>query len=357
MRPRSPRDDSPIGEWLERAELRPRNSSTWTQQAVASRWPPGHAPVERHASLTLPFGASRAASRRCTGGRTLSRSESSSAGRARRANIGAASVSNSGDPAARSNRPRRSGRRWRGTHRGAGTPGSPAAAAAVGAERAHDRRELMLEAAARVTQRGDAGEHVREVAGVVPDPAVVGDVRRARSEVGGGARPARGVLEDSVLAAGRVAAARSSRRPRPCPRLMTARWRSGRPSGAFSQRGHEASENSAAGCLATAASRRVVDDEQDVQLARRRERVLPLRAGQSEAAAAPRAAPRSPPLARAGVLVSRAAGCSPAASAAHATSPNAGRRISPFTTDQCPGSPESWSAKCGFPLKFRGKRP
>ena len=44
---------------------------------------------------------------------------------------------------------------------------SAGAGAPVGAERAHHRRELVLEAAAGLAQRGDAGEHVRQVARVV----------------------------------------------------------------------------------------------------------------------------------------------------------------------------------------------
>ena len=41
----------------------------------------------------------------------------------------------------------------------------------VGAERAQDGGELVLEAAAALTERRDAGEHVRKHAGVVPGAA------------------------------------------------------------------------------------------------------------------------------------------------------------------------------------------
>ena len=64
----------------------------------------------------------------------------------------------------------------------------------------------MLEAAAHLAEGGDAGEHVLQTAGVVPDAADVGDEGRARVEAGRRAGAARRVLEDPVLAAGRVAA-------------------------------------------------------------------------------------------------------------------------------------------------------
>jgi hypothetical protein len=64
----------------------------------------------------------------------------------------------------------------------------------------------LLEATAGFADRGDAREHVREVAREIFRRAVVGDVRRARGEAGRRAVASRGVLEDPVLAADRVAA-------------------------------------------------------------------------------------------------------------------------------------------------------
>ena len=76
----------------------------------------------------------------------------------------------------------------------------------VCAERAQERRELTLEATPGLAQRRDALEHVRGVAGVIADAGDVRDVRGAGIEVGGRARTARRVLEDPLLAPCRIAA-------------------------------------------------------------------------------------------------------------------------------------------------------
>ena len=92
--------------------------------------------------------------------------------------------------------------------------------------------KLVLEAAAGLAERRDAGEHVSRGCRVVLDAADVGDVGRAGGEAGRRAGAARGVLEDAVLAA---VASQPAIDPSPAPMsvLMTAMWRSGTPGSAL----------------------------------------------------------------------------------------------------------------------------
>src|SRR5262249_22563153 len=74
--------------------------------------------------------------------------------------------------------------------------------ATVAAERPQHGRELVLEAAAAVAERGDAGEDVLQIAGVVRLARDVGDERRAPLQPGGRTGAARGGLEYPSIAAG-----------------------------------------------------------------------------------------------------------------------------------------------------------
>ena len=136
----------------------------------------------------------------------------------------------------------------------------------VGAESARDGRELVLEPAAALAQRRHAGEHVLQVAGVVPDAVDVGDERRVVGEPGRRAVAARRVLEDAVLAARRVAAA-----DRPVAGAHVRRRDRdvdvGQAAGKILERGHEGREVPAQVVLRQFHRRRVVDQEQQVDVA------------------------------------------------------------------------------------------
>ena len=134
----------------------------------------------------------------------------------------------------------------------------------VRAERAQERRELTLEAAPGLAQRRDALEHVRGVAGVIADAGDVRDVRGAGIEVGGRARAARRVLEDPLLAPCRIAAGDRS----------VARAHVLRDHGQVQvgqtlrtlQPGHERRKIAQELVLRQLHRRRIVDEEQDVDV-------------------------------------------------------------------------------------------
>ena len=207
-------DDLLVGKRLQRAELRRRSSATGVSMPrprpsthpssvtrrvhVAVRRQPGRLDAVAQVAELVAAEVRRRAERRREG-RCSARVESSLPGGAEQSS---SSVSDED----------RTGRR-----RGAGSPGSPAGGrAAVGAERARDRRQLVLEAAARLADRGDAREHVREVAGVVPVRAVVGDEGRAGREVGRGAGRRAACTGRCRSSRRSRRSRRSIRRPRPC---------------------------------------------------------------------------------------------------------------------------------------------
>src|SRR5262249_26264193 len=88
-------------------------------------------------------------------------------------------------------------------------------------ERARDGRELVLEAAPALAQRRDAGEHRRDVAGVVRDAALVRYERGTGLQAVGGAVGARRIA-DRVLEDALVATVRRAPRDRPGARAKIA---------------------------------------------------------------------------------------------------------------------------------------
>ena len=137
---------------------------------------------------------------------------------------------------------------------------------AVGAQRAQDRRELVLEAAPAFAERGDAREHVRDIAGVV------GDARRrwkctSRRPAGSWPRRSR------APCTGRFRSCPRSRRsseidPSPAPMSCdtTAIWMLGRP-WRILQTGHEGRQVPEKVVLRQPHRGRIVDQEQDVDIA------------------------------------------------------------------------------------------
>ena len=126
-------------------------------------------------------------------------------------------------------------------------------AEAVDAERARDRRELVLETAARFAERGDAGEDVLEV-------AACSSSRRRCPRCTSRRAAGRSTCTSPAPCTGRFRSCRRSnrsrrpsRRPRPCPTRSRRceRW-AGRRAGSSAPA--SAPGSSAAGCPATAAS-------------------------------------------------------------------------------------------------------
>ena len=138
--------------------------------------------------------------------------------------------------------------------------------APIGAERAQDGGELVLEAAATLAEGGDAGEHVLQVAGVVPGAEDVRNICRAGLQPGRRAGATRGVLKDALLAA-RRAAARDGAVPRAHVRRYDRDMNVGQTQGRAPQPGHERRKAAFEVGLRQPHRRRVVDQEEEIEVA------------------------------------------------------------------------------------------
>jgi hypothetical protein len=146
----------------------------------------------------------------------------------------------------------------------------------------------VLEAAALLAERRDAGEHVRDVGRrEVPDAAHARDERRAAGQRGVRAGPARRVLEDAILPARAVAAGDAF-----VPGAHVGRdhrhVQIGKPERQDRQGVHQHRKPGDEAVLRQAHRRRVVDQEQDVDVPVRRKD----RARKRDVVAAPVAAAR-----------------------------------------------------------------